>query len=632
MIAGQLGGSFEARYAAERLRAFCEDRARSAGLRVLFATLLLLIALVAGAESRALAVWLVAVCLAQWADARASSGHARRSREADKAGQDLPDPPPWYGPLMIASTAVYAASIPIALTSETLALQLAGAAMGFGSMAAVSWRATNVPQLLWPMMAVYFSALVAGVFLAVTRQSELGLPAAIVCLLGYCAVLGQAAQMARYGARETRRLAEAAHRASLSAQAKGAFLATASHELRTPLNAIIGSVELMARDPDTCRHGDLLETVRTASRSLVRQLDDILDVARIEAGRIELDPQPFDPRALVSHLQTLWSPAAAAKGLLLEICVDGSVPAGLDGDAHRLSQIVSNLVSNAIKFTSDGSVRMTVARAQGQLIIDVADTGCGMDADAAAGLFAPFRQVGADAARLHGGSGLGLAIARGLAIRMGGTLVLASEPGRGTVATLQIPMAAAGLPVAPAPGPDVDRIMAAGPQPVDRAAGADDRAVSDIACGREASRPQQPGVPVRRVLVAEDNPASMMILCRLLELAGIDTVRCHDGAQAVAAARQQGFDALLLDVRMPVMDGLAATRTIRAGPGPNRHAPVIMLSADASRQDRAAGLAAGADLYLTKPIEPARLLAALECLPGPHRLAPSGTLTAEPAA
>ncbi len=582
---------FETGYRESCLRDYADDRARSFGQRLLFAALLTMMAWVAGDRQMELTGWLVLVLAAQVPEAllcrRIAGGRASAWEQT------------WFRRIQLASVAAYGIGIPVAMTSSEIALQASGVALGLGSMAAVAIRACTVPQVLSGNLLLYGVLVIGSTWAAADRHLEVTAVEAAMVTVSWLAVGTQFLITARRHSAQLRRLAEAAYAAQIAAEAKDRFLATASHELRTPMNAIVGAADLMARQAPPDADTDLLESLRTASGSLVRHLDDLLDLARIAAGRIDFDPRPFATGPFFAQIRSLWLPRAQARGLALTFEIDPTLPEGLDGDAHRLQQILSNLISNAVKFTDAGGVTVSASRRDGIVTIAVRDTGAGLDAQAAARLFQPFSQGSSGTASRHGGSGLGLSIARGLAARMGGTITLETRPGAGCLFQVQLPMAAA-----PAP-------QSAGPSDAPLLA----------TLSRQAAPPARAAPAVRatgtalRVLVAEDNPASLQILCRYLDIVGVEAVQAVDGAEALEIAGLQGFDAIILDGRMPRLDGHDVARALRAGTGPNAHTPILMLSADAAPADIEAGLAAGADAYLAKPVPPQALfdwLAALE--------------------
>jgi signal transduction histidine kinase/CheY-like chemotaxis protein len=371
-----------------------------------------------------------------------------------------------------------------------------------------------------------------------------------------------------------------AHAAEEANRSKSEFLAAMSHELRTPMNGVLGAAELLRRTDLTQEQGELVEAMIASGETLTHLLNDLLDMAKIEAGKLTVEHVPYDPQRLAEDLVALWTPNAEHKGLWLELDLPAHTPRAVMGDPTRVRQIVSNLISNAVKFTQAGGVRVSVRMGRDPegrqaLFWVVRDTGIGIAPEAQDRLFMAFVQADGTITRRFGGTGLGLAISKRLAGLLEGDISVQSSPGEGSEFVLALPApTAAALAL-------TDRGMDEGA----------DRAL--------------------RILVAEDHPTNRMILERFLAPAGHDLTIVEDGALAVDAARIAAFDLVILDVQMPVMDGLTAARAIRAENGPNADAPILMLSANALPEHLAEGFAAGADEYVTKPIDPRALFAAV---------------------
>ena len=394
-----------------------------------------------------------------------------------------------------------------------------------------------------------------------------------------------------------RQLERARDAAEAASRAKSAFLANTSHELRTPLNGMLGLAQLArAPDLDDERRQRYLDQIVESARSLAGIISDILDLSKIEAGKLDVEAVPFDLGELLRELQQGYAPVATARGLALVLAVDPACEGAVTGDPLRLRQILGNYLSNALKFTSQGEVRLDArrragpGRAAGDCVrFEVRDTGPGIDATTQARLFRPFTQADESTTRRFGGTGLGLSICRELAQLMGGRVGVESEPGGGSSFWVELP-----LPRVAAPA------VAAAP------AAAQD--------GRE--RDADGALAGRHVLMVEDNPVNMMIAVALLERWGVRVTQAHDGAEALAAierARAGGerFDAALMDVQMPVMSGYEATRRLRAAEDGER-LPVIALTAAALVSERDEALGSGMDDFLTKPIDADRLRDALE--------------------
>jgi signal transduction histidine kinase/ActR/RegA family two-component response regulator len=385
-----------------------------------------------------------------------------------------------------------------------------------------------------------------------------------------------------------RKRTEAVRQEALSAaeaanQAKTSFLTTISHEIRTPLNGVLGMAQAMARDELTEVQRGRLDVVRQSGETLLAILNDVLDLSKIEAGRLELEAIDFDLEEVVTGAAASFSAVAAAKGLAL--VTDTASAAGLyHGDPTRLRQIISNLISNAVKFTDSGSVRVIARHDGSDLLLTVTDTGVGMSPEVIGRLFETFAQADASTTRRFGGTGMGLAICRQLAELMGGGVRAESRCGEGSSFIVTVPIVRVGE-AGPTRSERPDSVLPAG----------------DL-----------------RILAAEDNGVNRKVLQTILEQAGLGVTLVSNGAEAVAAYRLQAWDLILMDVQMPVMDGVEATRAIRAfeqetGRG---HTPVIALTANAMQHQQAEYLASGMDRCVAKPLQIAELFAAIEALAG----------------
>ena len=383
--------------------------------------------------------------------------------------------------------------------------------------------------------------------------------------------------------RDAHALAEARDLAERANRSKSQFLANMSHEIRTPLNGVIGLSQALARTELTQEQREMLDLMASSSRTLQALLGDILDLARVESGRMQLSEEAFDLARAVQEAGQLYEAGAREKGLGFSVDIAPELHTWVMGDVVRLKQILTNLVSNAVKFTDSGFVTL---RAEAGPMRDgeptvrftVEDTGIGFDPETRARLFTRFEQADGGIARKFGGTGLGLAICRQLSGMMGGDLDCESELGGGSAFILTLPMRETEA-VAPA-------VFDAEP------AGAAD--------GQRL-----------RVLLADDHPTNRKVVELVLAAANVELISVEDGAQAVAAFRDGVFDLVLMDMQMPVMDGLTATREIRlheAAEGRPR-ARVVMLTANALPEHVAAGQAAGADGHVAKPFNTSELLA-----------------------
>ena len=373
---------------------------------------------------------------------------------------------------------------------------------------------------------------------------------------------------------EAKQLAEAASRA------KSQFLSNMSHEIRTPLNGILGMAEILERTPLNAEQERYVRAIGGAGRALHELLGDILDLAKIEAGKVLIEPIDFDFQALLVQLADIFRELASARGNTL--VSDFRIPArlALNGDPTRLRQILSNLISNAIKFTEGGTITLCVSQLDPRpgddrlwLRCSVRDTGIGIAPEALAGLFQPFVQADQSTTRRFGGSGLGLVICRHLVELMGGTIRVDSTLGQGSTFVIDLPFARAVAPL---------------PEPATAA-----RSVDKISA---------------RILVAEDNPVNQVVIEAILGQLGATVTIAENGALAVEALQQSTYDLVLMDCQMPVLDGYGATAAIRALPPPLSRVPIVALTANALPEDRQRCLDAGMNDYLSKPvrIEPLR--------------------------
>ncbi|NBB62969.1 PAS domain S-box protein [Pseudomonas sp. ODNR1LW] len=386
---------------------------------------------------------------------------------------------------------------------------------------------------------------------------------------------------ANWDVTEMRRLTE---RAEAANRAKSQFLAVMSHELRTPMNGILGMTQAMLADPLPDIQRERLNIVAESGAALLTILNDILDLSKVEAGKMELESVAFDLEALLENLRSTYSPIAGDQGLTLALDIDG-VSGLYGGDPTRLRQILSNLISNSLKFTTHGRIDI-LARQEGRnLILTVADTGVGMTRDVIARIFKPFAQADASTTRQFGGTGLGLSIVHELTQLMQGEILVDSRPGVGSRFTVRLPL--------PRLGPAVMTTT-----------------VSPVSINPEDA--------TLRILAAEDNAINQLVLKTLLGQFGIEPKIVENGAQAVEAWLGERWDVVLMDIQMPVLDGFGATRAIREreiAEGLPR-VPIIALTANAMPHQRDECIAHGMDAVVAKPIDVRALISTIEAVVG----------------
>ncbi len=419
---------------------------------------------------------------------------------------------------------------------------------------------------------------------AVRQHSQLGFAltifqALLLLVLGIVVLRQLRALMKRR--RRLEALAQSLSLARLEAEsanrAKSAFLANMSHEIRTPFQGMLGMMSLLQDARLTPQQAGFLETAKDSAQHLLSILNDILDISQLEAGKLQVSPEPVDMLQLIAEVSALMRVQAHAKGITMRVTVSPEVPRWMRADGTRVKQILFNLLSNAVKFSNSGSVELVAGvTATGGLEFKVSDTGIGMDEATRARLFQRFMRADESTSRRQGGTGLGLEISRDLARVMGGDITVRSAPGAGSSFTVTLPLMST-EPAVPASAqlatPTFDNPGAALPGPP--------RAL--------------------RVLVAEDHPVNRAYMEAVLDKLGHTAVLCEDGDGAVRAMQTEVFDLVLMDLHMPGMDGFAAARAIRAMEGAPGRVPIIALTADAFRDARDRAREAGMDGFLTKP-------------------------------
>jgi len=411
----------------------------------------------------------------------------------------------------------------------------------------------------WPLVGI-IPPIVSGLFVLVTMS------------------LIREARITEFQDHQAHLIAEleaARDKANAASAAKSSFLGVISHELRTPMNGVLGAAQLMSATNLDSTQREYLSIIRNSGDSLLGLLNDILDMTKIEAGKMTFEVVDVDMAELARRGSAAFAAQAEAKGIRFATATEGEVPRVVRGDPLRVGQVIQNLLSNAVKFTDVGEVRYAIrgerlSERRCRLAFEVSDSGSGITPEDLARLFQPFTQVDNSSTRRFGGTGLGLTIARRMAQIMNGDITVTSEPGVGSTFTFIC---------------EAEVVSWAEAEPV------------------AAITAEVGGGTSLKVLVVEDHPVNRMILEAWMTSAGHVTASAENGELALDLARDQAFDLIVMDVNMPVMDGLTATRRLRTIPGPNLETPIVVLSASARHEDHEAGLAAGADAYLNKPID-----------------------------
>jgi signal transduction histidine kinase/CheY-like chemotaxis protein len=450
-------------------------------------------------------------------------------------------------------------------------------------------------------LILLYDRLSTGIF------STAGFAVFLSILAGYCAMSWRGLHIKRMHAlqvadrvfrrmrRHSTQLEEARAKAEAASQAKSNFLATMSHEVRTPMNAIIGMTELTLHTHLTAEQRRYLDTVKSSADSMIELLNDILDFAKIETGKLSLNPVPFQLRRVLGESLAALGLRASKKNLALNCEFAGNVPDSINGDPSRLGQIITNLVGNAIKFTDQGGIAVRVEMdasepingATAMLLFSVSDTGIGIPEDKQQLIFESFVQVDGSTTRRYGGTGLGLSISSRLAAMMGGRLWVESVVGQGSTFHFTARF---------------ERTMSVVEGPIPE----------EFQHRTPVETPEK-GNRMLQVLLAEDNPVNQQLAVELLNMRGHSVKVAVNGVEVLAALDKETFDVVLMDVNMPEMDGFQTTAAIREREKKSGgHLPIIAITGFAMKGDRERCLAAGMDAYLCKPIRSKELFEAVE--------------------
>ena len=558
--------------------AFARLRARDLPTRIGFALFLAGAAWVLSSAGPAL-LWLAAVSAAQALDTWVSTPILRRP--------DL-DPPLWRKRLYGASIGVNAIIYSSISVYFWFACGDVGKAFAMlqpaGSLLNISLQLEKSPRVLiaaWVPHCCYLLGipLVAGFVGHDLLRMSVVTAGSLIYVVHVVSAVRTMDRNSR-NLRDARDLAEDQRaRAEAASAAKSDFLAVMSHEIRTPMNGVVAAAALLRKTPLREDQAEHVEMLASSSEVLMGLLGDILDLSKIESGKLVVESATFELARKLEAGVRLWRPQAEAKGVTLELEI-ADAPERIVTDPLRFQQVLFNLLSNAVKFTDEGAVRLRcfVSDDRARLVVEVADSGCGMDPETARRVFRTFEQANAGVARQYGGAGLGLAISRRLAELLGGDLSVDSAPGRGSVFRFETPLVEAGPVIVP-------------PHP------------------REA--PRAGGHHAGSILLAEDHEVNRRIVCLFLEPLGFEVTPVENGCDAVEAAHGRAFDVILMDMQMPVMGGVEAAMRIRDGRGPNQLTPVIALTANALDEHRAEWASIGVDLFMTKPINPQALIEAI---------------------
>ncbi len=550
-------------------------------------------------------------------------------------------PKGWRGALsdlaLAANAGVYAGiAIPLWIMGGLPGGVVATVLLAAGAINSVIVSAGNMRVFFWtvtPQLAVLALTPLFMARSAVEGRFILPVAVGVMAFIFFCLATRSRLHAAGMAEAHALKAADDRRREAESVTAgRSALLAAVAHDLRTPISAILTGAHELARgaapSSSTRQQTAMIEDAGLMMKGL---LDDLLDHARLDAGRLKVEARDFDLRDLLNHTFRLWQGPVRAKGLRLRLDGSRHMPGVVRGDAMRLRQVLNNLISNAVKFTDAGTVVIRLCAWRDEagrhvILIDVADTGPGMTADQLERLFTPFDQTTDGVAARHGGSGLGLAISRDLIELMGGRLTVRSEAGLGSTFTIALTLpegegedenrgvgerapflAAPALAAARIDPPPVSGRDACEPAAPAALPAAPSAPVAQDEAQEEAEEAQAP----LRILVVDDHAINRRAIQVILQALDCELTMAEDGMAALKACQTKAFDVIFMDVRMPELDGRETTRRLRAGGGPNAGAPIIAVTADTAPEDIAACLDAGMTHFVAKPLTPAVLLTAL---------------------
>ncbi len=563
-------------------------RVRELGLRLGFGVL---IALAAGyATGPTLpAIWLIAV--------GASQGINAWSGMAAVRDPDYAPSPAWearYLALTFLNSSVFASIGPLLWFRAGMEGRLIALVILMGGLLNVGTQPDTKGRLLWCGAIPYIVVLGALPMVTLAVEPQASRVEMIFLDLGAMLYLLHIFRAVRRREESARDLASALGRAEKASQAKSNFVATMSHEIRTPLNGILGMAQLMGREPMAAVQVERLNLIKRSGEVLLTLLNDVLDISKIEAAKLELEVGVVDFEEIVHDAQAVFSSLARDKDIVLEISLGASATGAWRGDPLRIRQVFHNLLSNAVKFTEKGLVRGRIDADGDEVVISVVDTGVGLDEQQLALVFEPFVQADATTTRRYGGSGLGLAITRDLVALMGGRIEAKGNLDAGSEFVARLPL----IRIADA---RPDREEEAGLEPCD--------------------------LRGARILVAEDNDTNQLVIVTLLDQLGMVTRIACNGHEAVKAWEEEPWDLVLMDIQMPVMDGLEATRQIRALERDRQRSrtPILALTANAMTHHVADYELADMDGVAVKPIKFEALAASIFTVIGPRQVGGSGS-------